>query len=391
MTDPHPTHDFEHTHAHLNYSNTNASTNLISPAISISSVSDGSFTGANAGVANSGSTNGVKFVSGHPSGLRATNHPSGIARKASYSTPPNPDAGPADTASPCPEVRSAFLSDTLEQPIVKKPDSNDYQEARHPTDADLASAFPIGGASFGSQPWTTPSAPVLDFAPRISYEPTGELIHEDVHSFEAFDVPYDTNRQPLSTIDLGHPPPSSFEISAGTSATNGPSSVATSVPSGLPRSALKRKTSSVTATPPETSVDKKVRLLSASEIQSGKDTNPVHGRSVTFERMSNIGPTSPDDGSITSELAGSRAAAGLAAGNRRTRQSSNSTARPPILPSNSSQGSFRRGTRTSSAHPPSILPPEKVFPIQIGSDLFRLSGASISSDGKSCSEGGRSR
>jgi hypothetical protein len=27
------------------------------------------------------------------------------------------------------------------------------------------------------------------------------------------------------------------------------------------------------------------------------------------------------------------------------------------------------------------LPPEKVFPIQIGSELFRLSGASISSDG----------
>ena len=31
---------------------------------------------------------------------------------------------------------------------------------------------------------------------------------------------------------------------------------------------------------------------------------------------------------------------------------------------------------------PSILPPEKVFPIQIGSDLFRLSGASIASDGE---------
>lgn len=31
---------------------------------------------------------------------------------------------------------------------------------------------------------------------------------------------------------------------------------------------------------------------------------------------------------------------------------------------------------------PHILPHEKVFPIQIGSELFRLSGASISSDGK---------
>jgi hypothetical protein len=31
---------------------------------------------------------------------------------------------------------------------------------------------------------------------------------------------------------------------------------------------------------------------------------------------------------------------------------------------------------------PHILPHEKVFPIQIGSELFRLSGASISSDGQ---------
>jgi hypothetical protein len=29
-----------------------------------------------------------------------------------------------------------------------------------------------------------------------------------------------------------------------------------------------------------------------------------------------------------------------------------------------------------------ILPAGKVFPIQIGSELFRLSGASIASDGK---------
>lgn len=34
---------------------------------------------------------------------------------------------------------------------------------------------------------------------------------------------------------------------------------------------------------------------------------------------------------------------------------------------------------------PDVLPHEKVFPIQIGSELFRLSGASISSDGMSYS------
>lgn len=33
---------------------------------------------------------------------------------------------------------------------------------------------------------------------------------------------------------------------------------------------------------------------------------------------------------------------------------------------------------------PHLLPHERVFPIQIGSQLFRLSGASISSDGMYC-------
>lgn len=60
---------------------------------------------------------------------------------------------------------------------------------------------------------------------------------------------------------------------------------------------------------------------------------------------------------------------------------------PP--PSNSAD--FMNATRSSSdtSRPrkwntdiPLILPHEKVFPIQIGSECFRLSGASISSDGE---------
>lgn len=34
---------------------------------------------------------------------------------------------------------------------------------------------------------------------------------------------------------------------------------------------------------------------------------------------------------------------------------------------------------------PKILPHERVFPIQIGTELFKLSGASLSSDGTRCS------
>ncbi|KAL2432874.1 hypothetical protein ABEF95_004723 [Exophiala dermatitidis] len=73
------------------------------------------------------------------------------------------------------------------------------------------------------------------------------------------------------------------------------------------------------------------------------------------------------------------------AGNQRTRPPAVSASQPSLnVPPSSSQGSSQnRGSRTPSGHPPSILPPEKVFPIQIGSDLFRLSGASISSDAPS--------
>ncbi|EXJ83549.1 hypothetical protein A1O1_07172 [Capronia coronata CBS 617.96] len=100
--------------------------------------------------------------------------------------------------------------------------------------------------------------------------------------------------------------------------------------------------------------------------------------------MSRAGPASPDEVSTPSELpAGSRAHpnAGGPPGSRRIRVSSTSTPRPPQNVTEGSTGN--RGTRTASGHPPSILPPEKVFPIQIGSDLFRLSGASISSDAPS--------
>lgn len=38
------------------------------------------------------------------------------------------------------------------------------------------------------------------------------------------------------------------------------------------------------------------------------------------------------------------------------------------------------GARKLNTDIPNILPHERVFPIQIGSELFRLSGASISSD-----------
>src|SRR2546421_2027876 len=51
--------------------------------------------------------------------------------------------------------------------------------------------------SFGSQSWVSPS-PYLSFAPQPIYEPTGELIHEHVQTFDQFDSP--PSRQPSQIL-----------------------------------------------------------------------------------------------------------------------------------------------------------------------------------------------
>jgi hypothetical protein len=64
-----------------------------------------------------------------------------------------------------------------------------------------------------------------------------------------------------------------------------------------------------------------------------------------------------------------------------------STDPPGILRNTTAGGSkvvgsiSESGPRKWNTDIPNILPHERVFPIQIGSELFRLSGASISSDG----------
>ena len=54
--------------------------------------------------------------------------------------------------------------------------------------------------------------------------------------------------------------------------------------------------------------------------------------------------------------------------------------RPSLSASEISQA---RGILHDASDDATLLPKERVFPIQIGSELFRLSGASISSDGPS--------
>jgi hypothetical protein len=386
MTDPHLPFDFD---SNVTFSDT-TDTNLSSPAISISSTPDGRRTSETA------TTSGRLDSQG--SGLKATNRSSTTINSGPYSTIAHRDAETADAANPSPDTRPVFLPKDLEYPTVTVHDTEpQHAQVASSTDAAHAASYNLVTPSFGSQPWIAPPGPFLTFAPQPIYEPTGELLHEHIQSFDEFHDPSFPRLIITSATSPSNPAPTTINAAEAASTTNGSFPVTPFLQPSLPRSALKRKASSVVTTPTVYPAERKTRLSDAG-LGPGPgfelDSALTHNRSVTFERMSGIGPTSPDEGSASSDfLASSRSAlnTGLPAGNRRTRQSSGSTPRPPLnFPSNSSQGSQRRvGNRTSSAHPPSILPPEKVFPIQIGSDLFRLSGASISSDGKNTSLNGR--
>lgn len=232
-----------------------------------------------------------------------------------------------------------------------------------------AASASLNLASFASQPWVSPSVPYLHFAPQPVYEPTGELINEHTDNFPEFDNP--ARGRSISQSNGGSPKDQQSESVAPKP------TVHAFNPPAPPRSVLKRKADSLES--PVSSDGKK------NERPSNKN------RSVSFERMSGRGPASPDETQAPSDNHG-RTGPGLSQQGRRTRQQpSSTTPKPGPNPSSVSttteaqgqRGSFRGGTRHPSGHPPSILPPEKVFPIQIGSELFRLSGASISSDGES--------
>ena len=269
----------------------------------------------------------------------------------------------ADGAKPASEAALSFEQHDLDPPIVTINGTNTPDTAWEITAGSANAPFRANHdlelASFGGEPWTSAYSPYLNFARRPAYEPTGQLLHEQIESFDRFDSPVDSrsfadtvSNQTLRTA----PDLPSFSIS--TAEAHKPVNVF--VQPSLPRSALKRKAESIESPVRE---DQILRNLNN---QGGR---PPQARSVSFEeRMSGPSPNSPEEGSDN-------------AAHRRTRHSSTSTPRtaPPAIGQNA--GRSNRGTRQPGSHPPSILPPEKVFPIQIGSELFRLSGASISSDG----------
>lgn len=307
--------------------------------------------------------------------LRAsnTNHSTTVP---SLVPPPGSDGAYAANRSLKDPVPSYGQHD-LATPTVTIHDTDSGQDVANPADsnnASTAASEKLVLAPFGSQPWSSPATgPYLRFAPRPVYEPTGELLNEETEFFDQFDSPTLIARPGGLASSCQSQSDSETQPEDPSNSQNN-SEVNVFVQPPLPRSALKRKVESVESSAAEEAAAKSKKL---------GGPRPSEPRRVSFERMSGLAPTSPNEASTSSENQPSQSRPDYAA-QRRTRQSSSSTPRygapTPSLQAQSS-GRANRGSRNPSGHPPSILPPEKVFPIQIGSELFRLSGASISSDG----------
>lgn len=234
--------------------------------------------------------------------------------------------------------------------------------------------------NFGTQLWVSPS-PYLSFAPQPIYEPTGELIDEHVRTFDQFDSP--PSRQPSEILTAqralqpaGPAGPAGPLFSANSSSSKGIIAPPPPPPPPPLRSALKRRADSNPNSPSNSESGRKKQ-----SVESGF----APARTVSFSRMSD----SEGDGLASSEVVAddapsrsgpSRSAKpGSQTPGGQGPQSRGSVRSPPAVPKPLAKGTGLLYKQKPSS--PSILPPEKVFPIQIGSELFRLSGASISSDG----------
>lgn len=210
-----------------------------------------------------------------------------------------------------------------------------------------------------------------------AYEPQGEIAHEQTSTAQDFNIPQSLPVQSTITPTIATSTPA--EAPRPTQSTTLPQP-STGGPPAL-RTALKRK-----AEPEPNSAEPDRTKVKSSDWQAGRN------RTVSFGRMSKPSASPSAEGVVGAENLGEdRTAQRSTDRNQKSKPSSDNggSTRPTVTtPSASNQGNHGAGKppgilRGSKVQlPPSILPAEKVFPIQIGSELFRLSGASITSDGR---------
>jgi hypothetical protein len=324
----------------------------------------------------------------------SSNTDAGIAAAGSEHAPSSPSTSFPPSRSHIPQhgtSRTNSLSGRVDQSsadVAYAPipflglgaDSYDSQAARastalgghqgHPTTspASLTIATNQPAVVSYSSDWDNSFGNFLDLV--HAYEPQGVLAQEAPEQLHEFNLPQTLSTPPTSSLQ----PPnllSSDTVKLGSSASRVPAQ-----PPAL-RTALKRKADASEPNSAESDRSK----AKPSDWPSGRN------RTVSFGRMSKPSPSPSAEGATNAEnLAEAQVRRPGTLGVNRQKSSDNGGLLRTTITSQASgnQGAGRppgivRGK--SQASTPSILPAEKVFPIQIGSELFRLSGASIASDG----------
>ena len=243
--------------------------------------------------------------------------------------------------------------------------SNQSKNGRQSSQTNLLQ-IPTGGGG-ARQPvetsiwdWDTPLETV-GVSSSYYYEPQGELLHEQREHGTArseFSIPH---ALPASTSHWPFP-----AAAVGSTSLDSATFAVPRRPQGVPPAlaGLKRKSTSdsdpgAAATQPDPKRALRIMSESGDEVMSPSEIRPPahntrsQGAPVARQRSETEGSESRDRPSAAD--ADARSQSGTGTKQRRTLEDPNV---------------------------PMVLPPRKVFPIQIGDKLFRLSGASISSDGK---------
>jgi hypothetical protein len=204
------------------------------------------------------------------------------------------------------------------------------------------------------------------------YEPQGELAHELHHSTTTndFSIPL-----PIAATNLIYPAPQHSQVATPTkNVTQNPLSPPPKPPqrpmiqTGMKRKADSEPGSAVSQSTTEAQQNQSKRQNQSRQSSATSPISPVVTESIdarqspvaqTFAAQAASGPTQPDTEP-----------------QRRKEQSKGTGPQGRVI----DVSKPRRVVEGAGG--PDMLPAGKVFPIQIGSELFRLSGASISSDGK---------
>ncbi len=249
-----------------------------------------------------------------------------------------------------------------------------------------AHAFPDNTTVPFNFDWDSSFEAFSDFTK--SYDPQGELVNElsQQPHLQDFSIPQPVPAQVHGT--------SSFPISPPTTSTGIASQAAIlpPPPPSVARTSGKRK-SGTEQTPaaldrPDTTGSGLMGDIHGSTPLQHSKTSPastVSGGGMTETQLDHR----PSYKRSRSTSANNLNLAGLVGSKT---SSASARASSAAIPRSTLEGEGQGGGRLPGVHRPDpatrlpdvppILPSEKVFPIQIGSELFRLSGASISSDGK---------